>query len=85
MECIETASVIVSTNPDELPVIIIRKLLKMWMVHKEEEKRSSLFYPTRTPFLCPNSLEFADKVYSKLFLPKITTSLDNHRNTVPVG
>ena len=76
---------IVSTNPEELPVIMIRKLLKTWVAHKEEEELSSLFYPTWASFLRPNSLEFADKLYSKLLLPKITASLDNHRNTIPVG
>ena len=85
IECIETASVMVSTSPDCEPVISIRKLGKVVVgLINSENSLHVLFHPTTALFFCPDALKLANKLHRQLFLSQITTSLDNDRNTFPV-
>jgi hypothetical protein len=77
MEWIDTASVMVSTKPDELPVIKMRKLQRISVQQRERTNAGLLFNPTGTLFLCPNPLKFTYELYRKLLLTQITTSLHN--------
>jgi hypothetical protein len=83
MECIETASVIVSTKPDEAPVMRIRKLqqieqkIKVGRVH-------ILSNPAAGVFLFPYTLKLPDQLGRKLFLSQVCARLDDNRDTVPV-
>jgi hypothetical protein len=74
--------VIVSTRPEEPPVIRIRKLERKvsFRLHGESETGNSILSrPTLAVFLFPYTLEFLDELHSKLLLAEIATCFDNHR------
>jgi hypothetical protein len=61
MEWIETASVMVSTNPELPPVMRMRKLQNHRKIYEFEDDSSYvLLDPTRALFFCPNVLKLAD-------------------------
>lgn len=87
MEWIDTASVIVSTSPDEPPVMSMRKLQRLcflWMDANTYMKTDSLPKPALAILFLPYLLELMDQLNGQLLLTKISTSFDNHRNTVPI-
>lgn len=79
MEWIETASVIVSTNPDVAPVMTMRKLKKFGQLKfTVKPKVHALAHPTCAIFLFPYALELPNELNSQLLLPQIGASLDNY-------
>lgn len=82
MECTETASVIVSTKPDDSPVMRMRKLILDTFVKKWKHLQAD---PAFRFFFFPNPPKALDELSSKLLLPQIGTSLDDNRYDLGVS